>query len=84
MTNKKKFKKVKTSLGINVNSALPMLEEITALGLFPVCVIGAKGNLETKKVDLCFATISDEHDKIVYNFCKNHVEQNAHLYENKQ
>ena len=76
------MKKTKTDLSKNIELALPMIEEITETGHLPICVIGFS-LVGKNKLATIFSTLSDEHDSIVYEICKQFVSSHSEKYEKK-
>lgn len=76
------LKETKTKVGQAMIVALPMLEEVVERGLTPMCVIGARVKNKTT-IDLCFATLADEHDATIYKFCEEFISQYREIHGNK-
>ena len=77
------FKKNKTALAKNISLILPLVEEVTKDKMLPICLLGFKQVRGTKKVNMRFATLNDDHDIAVYQMCKAYVEQFKNKYEKK-
>lgn len=76
-----KIKQPKTRIGQYISLVVPLIEEIVKDKMMPICVLGFAVQEDKKIVRTRFATLNDEHDKVVYQMCKAYYEQAKHKYE---
>ncbi len=79
------LKMPKTKLGKNISRVIGVTEEITKMGLIPICLMGFKMPTKDKKVNCVFATLSDDGgiEKSVLFMCESLLKSKGYIVTKK-